>query len=119
MTKRTKTLLEIQENVNKLVTLLESNEVKKLRKESEELKEIKSLLSHIKFKIKNTSVTVNQETGKTNLVVTYELPRIILEIDENGKPNKNEFFYATNMLNMISLEDMSSFQKVLNSIKAK
>jgi len=117
MLKRTKTILEIQENVNKLVSLLESNEIKQLRKDSEELKKIKSLLAPIKFKIKNTQMIPNQETGRMNVIVTYELPRIVLELDENGNPNKNDFFYSTNMLDMISLEDMSSFQKVLNAAK--
>ena len=117
MLKRTKTILEIQENVNKLVSLLESNEIKQLRKDSEELKKVKSLLAHVKFKIKNVLVTNNQETGKPNIVVTYELPRIVLELDENGNPNKNDFFYSTNMLDMISLEDMSKFQDILRNAK--
>ena len=86
-------------------------------KDSEELKKIKSLLTHVKFKIKNTQVISNQETGKTNIVVTYELPRIVLELDENGNPNKNDFFYSTNMLDMISLEDMSKFQDALKNAK--
>lgn len=119
MLKRTKTILSIEEKVNKLVDLLESNEVKQLKKDSEELSKIKSLLSHVKFKIKNTQVTTNTDTGKTNIIVTYELPRVILELDENGNPNKNDFFYSTNMLDMISLEDMSKFQDALKNAKMR
>ena len=86
MLKSTKTLLSIEEKVNKMVDLLESNEVKQLRKDSEELKKIKSLLAHVKFKIKNVNVITNQETGRPNIIVTYELPRVVLELDENGNP---------------------------------
>ena len=117
MLKRTKQLNSIEENVNKLVALLESNEVKELRKDSEELKKTKALLSHVKFKIKDVRIVDNPDTGKQNVVVTYELPRIVLELDEKGNPNKNDFFYSSNMLDMISLEDMSYFQKVLKNRK--
>jgi len=115
MLKKTQAILETHENVKKLVDLLESNEIKQLRKDSEELKKLKSLLAHVKFKIKDVRVVDNQENGRTNVVVTYELPRVVLDLDENGKPNKNDFFYATNMLDMISLEDMSKFQSVLRN----
>ena len=117
MTKKTQAILETQENVKKLVALLESNEVKQLRKDSEELKKLQALLAPIKFKIKNTQVGTNQDNGRTIVIVTYELPRIVLELDENGNPNKNEFFYSTNMLDMISLEDMSKFQDALRLAK--
>ena len=115
MFKKTQAILETNENVKKLVSLLESNEVKQLRKDSAELKEIKSLLAHVKFKIKDVRVVDNPDSGKTNIVVVYELPRIVLELDDSGRPNKNDFFYATNRLDMISLEDMSSFQTVLRN----
>ena len=115
MFKKTQAILETNENVKKLVDLLESNEVKQLRKDSAELKEIKSLLAHVKFKIKDVRVVDNPDSGKTNIVVVYELPRIVLELDDSGRPNKNDFFYATNRLDMISLEDMSSFQTVLRN----
>lgn len=119
MLKKTQAIFETNENVKKLVDLLESNEIKQLRKDSEELKTLKSLLAHVKFRIKDTRVVENQETGRTNVVVTYELPRVVLDLDENGKPNKNDFFYATNMLDMISLEDMSSFQNVLRNAQSR
>lgn len=117
MLKNTKRLIALEEKVNHLVDLIESDEVKKLRDDSVELKEIKRLISHVKFKIKDTRIVENTDNGKQSVIVTYELPRIVLELDENGKPSKNDFFYASNMLNMISLEDMSNFQKVLRNRK--
>jgi hypothetical protein len=118
-TKRTKQLNSIEEQVKHLTTHLESKEIQNLRKDSAELAQIKELLSHVHFKIKETRVVDNQETGRVSVVVSYELPRIVLDIDENGNPNKNDFFYSTNMLNMISLEDMSKFQNVLRQAKMK
>lgn len=120
MTRKTKREFDqIKEEIGKLVALLESNEIQQLRKDSEELKNIKSLLSHVKFKIKHMQIMENQNTGNDSIVITYELPRIVLDIDENGKPSKDEFFYSTNMLNMISLEDMSKFQDFLYRYQRK
>ena len=122
MTKTKKTLEivnDIKGNVDKLVDLLESNEIKQLKKDSEELTKIKSLLSHVKFKVKNVQVAENQNTGYPSIIVTYELPRVILNLDENGVPSKDDFFYSTNMLNMISLEDMSKFQEALYRVQSK
>jgi len=117
MLKRTKQLLAIEEKINHLVELVESEEYKKLKKDSEELAKTKSLLAHVKFKIKETRVVEDQETGEMSIIVTYELPRIVLKLDENGNPSKDEFFYSSNMLDMISLEDMSKFQNILRNAK--
>ncbi len=118
-TKRTKQLNAMEEKLDHLTDLIESNEVKQLRKDSEELRQLKSLLSHVKFKIKDTRVVEDQTTGQISVVVVYELPRIVLDLDESGQPPKNDFFYSTNMLNMISLEDMANFQKVLRHAQTK
>lgn len=112
-----KLVKELQEKVDHLSSLIESEEFKKLRKDSEELKEIKKLVSCVKFKIKSVSSFENQETNRTNIIVTYELPKVILELDEDGNPSKDDFFYASNMLNMISLEDMFKFQEFLKKTK--
>ena len=114
-----KKLEAIEAQLKHLTDLLESGEIKQLKKDSEELKKTKELLSHVRFKIKDTRVVENQETGGVSVVVTYELPRIVLELDENGNPNKNDFFYSTNMLNMISLEDMGNFQNQLRMAKTR
>ena len=114
-----KRIEQVEKQLEHLTNLLESNEIKQLRKDSEELKKIKELLSHVKFKIKETRVVENQETGRTSVVVVYELPRIVLDLDEEGNPNKDNFFYSTNMLNMISLDDMSKFQQKLRLAKQK
>ena len=114
-----KRIENIENQLKKLTELLEGNEIKQLKKDSEELKKIKELLSHVHFKIKETRVTEDQQAGGVSLVVIYEMPRVVLTLDENGNPNKDEFFYSTNMLNMISLEDMSKFQDQLRMAKTR
>ena len=114
-----KKIIDLEKKVDKLTALLESNEIKQLRKDSDELKKTKELLSHVKFKIKETRVVENQDNGNISIIVTYEMPRIVLELDENGRPNKNDFFYSSNMLDMISLEDMSKFQDKLKAAQTR
>ena len=36
---------------------------------------------------------------------------VCLEFDEEGKPIKNNFFYASNFLELISIEDMEKIQR--------
>lgn len=112
-------IIDLEKKVDKLTALLESNEIKQLRKDSDELKKTKELLSHVKFKIKETRIVENQDNGNVSIIVTYEMPRIVLELDENGSPNKNDFFYSSNMLDMISLEDMSRFQDKLKAAQTR
>ena len=119
MFEKKKQLDEIQKNMSRLVEMLEGDEFNKLKKDSEELAKTKELLSHVRFKIKDTRVVDNQDNSRIDVIVTYELPQIVLTLDENGNPNKNDFFYSTNMLNMISLEDMSKFQNVFRTAQAR
>ena len=114
-----RTVKRIEADVKHLIELIEGDEMRKLRKDSVELARIKEFVSHIKFKIKSIQTVENQETGYPRIIVTYELPQVILDLDENNKPNKDKFFYASNMLDMISLEDMQKFQDVLHKIKRK
>lgn len=105
---------DILNKVNELTDLIKSKEYEQLKRDSEELKQIKELISHIKFKIRNVDL-ISDDT----IQVVYELPRINLIMDENGKLSKNDFFYATNFLEMISLEDMNKFQVFVNKIKSQ
>lgn len=103
---------QILAQLNELTDLIKSEEFERYKRDSEELKQIKELLAHIKFKIKD----IKYIDGEV-IQVVYELPRVRLTMDEEGKLSKNDFFYATNFLEMISLEDMQNFQKFVESIK--
>ena len=107
----------IEETVTKILSILESEELKNLQKDSQKLHELEELLKNVKFKIKKITVTENQETNLPRVIITYELPTVILDIDEHGEPNKDDFFYSSNMLNMIDLDDMQAVNKTLQNIK--
>ena len=104
---------QILARIDELTNFIKSDEYNRLKSDSEELKRLKSLLSHIKFKIKD----VNFYEDDNIVQVRYELPTINLIIDEEGNPNKNEFFRSANMLELVSLEDMNKVLNVLNKIK--
>ena len=106
---------KLEQKIDYLTALIESEEFKKLKKDSEELKQIKDFLKHIKFKVKDARI-VNDDKG-TSVVINYELPRIVLTFDDNHNIIKNDFFYSTNMLNMISLEDMATCQDLIEKAK--
>ena len=104
---------KLEADLAHLVDTVEGERVKKLTADSEKLTKTEELLSHIKFKVKSVQVVENQQTGRQSVIIQYELPKIILDIDENGKPNKNDFFYSSNILNMISLTDMKTIQDAI------
>lgn len=108
---------QLKAEIAELSNLIKGEEFQKLKNDSKKLKELQELISHVKFKIKNISYFENQETNQKSIIVTYELPKVVLDLDENGNPNKNDFFYASNMLNMISFDDMMKFQDFLKKCK--
>ena len=107
---------QLLKSIQELTDFIKGEEFTKLKKDSEELQRIKELLSHIKFKIKDFSYFKEDNAVK----ITYELPKIVLPLDENGKvAKKDEFFYSVNVLELISLEDMLMIQEFLNNLQNK
>lgn len=104
---------QILAQLKELTDLIKSDEFNRLKNDSEELKRIKALLPSIKFKIKDLNYFEEEKIFQ----IRYELPVINLQLDENGNPNKNDFFYSSNVLEMISLEDMKKVQDFLERIK--
>lgn len=103
-------LKEIQE----LSALIKGNTFSQLKKDSEELHRIQELLSHVKFKVKDIKYFKDDNAVR----IVYELPKIALPLDENGKvAKKDDFFYSTNVLELISLEDMLMIQEFLNNLQ--
>lgn len=105
---------QILKEVQELSNLIKSNTFNQLKEDSEELKRIKELLSHIRFKVKDIKYYKDDDAVK----ITYELPKIVLKLDENGKvANKNDFFYSVNVLELVSLEDMLTIQDFLGKLE--
>ena len=110
---------KMESDLERLVKTVEGDRLKKLTADSEKLTKTEELVSHVKFKVKSISIVENTDNGNNCVVIQYELPRIVLEIGEDGNPNKNDFFYSSNMLNMISLEDMKSIYEAIEKAKSK
>lgn len=112
-----KKLAELQKSVDELSQIVKTRELERLRAESQKLKEIEELLSNVKFKVREVKAFEGEEVGKTCIRIVYQLPTIILQMDDTGTVNKNDFFFSTNMLNMISFEDMKKIQDVIDANK--
>lgn len=108
-------LNELELALKELSKLIETNELERLRKDSQELKQIKELLPNIHFEIDNIK-TFNNENGKY-VQVHYKMPIITLKMDSNGNMDYNPFFYATNFFYMISIEDMQKIQNAIEKLK--
>ena len=104
---------QILARIDELTNLIKSDEFNHLKQESEELKRIKALLPNIKFKVKD----INYYKENNVVQIRYELPVITLQLNEEGEPSRDEFFYATNVLEMISLEDMQKIMEYLEKCK--
>ena len=111
-----KRLDKIQSTLDELKEIITTQELEKLRKDRDELHRLQSLLSNIKFKVKD----INYFEEEHIFQIRYELPLINLNLDENGEiMDKNEFFYSTNMLDLISVDDMKKIQEELAKTKNK
>lgn len=104
---------QILAKIQELEDFIKSDEFEQLKRDSEELKQIKELLSSIKFKVKD--IKYFEEDNK--VIVVYELPKIELEVDEEGNVGKNDFFYACNKLELVSLEDTNKLFEFLYRLK--
>lgn len=108
---------DILVQLKELTDLIKSEQFEKYRADSNELTQVRELLSHIRFKIKDIRLVDNEESLDKTIQITYELPRVKLTIDPEGNISKNDFFYATNFLEMISMEDMQKLQDFIESAK--
>lgn len=103
--KTNKKIQELQEKVDKLTSLIENEEYKKLKRIEENYATQKELIQHIKIKLKSVRTILDENTGEKSILVKYEIPDVVVRFD-NGKPIKENTFYAINSLELISFEDM-------------
>lgn len=78
--------------------------------------EISELLKNIKISVKDSKLFVNND-GLIGVEIEYDIPKIKLFLDEDGKMIKNNLFYSINMLNLISIEDMEQIQNKIEEAK--
>ena len=103
-------LVEIDKKIEKI-----NDETAKKAKKYDELTD---LLSHIKLKVKNVSISIN-ENGNCELKVDYQMPSQRISFDSENNVVKNNTFYSINKLNLISFEDMEKIQSKINEAKKR
>lgn len=107
---------QILKEIQDLSNIIKGDRFTQLEKDSEELHKLQELLSHIKFKVKDIKYYKDDNAVR----IVYELPKIVLPLNEEGKvAKKDEFFYSTNVLELISLDDMLMIQEFLNNLQQK
>lgn len=106
-----KKLNKIETDLAELTKIVKTQELTRLRKIKDDYNVQSELLKDIRFKVKTIKSVVNENTGLPELRIAYEVPVVCLEFDEEGKPIKNNFFYASNFLELISIEDMEKIQR--------
>lgn len=105
-----KQLAEIKEKVE----AINGETSKKARKYEEQI----DLLSHVKLKVKNVSISVN-ENGNHQLKVDYQVPSQFITFDSENNVLKNNTFYSINRLNLISFEDMAKIESKINEARKR
>ena len=110
-----KLIEEITQLKNEVIDLKKAvitEELKKLREEKKQYDQQTELLSHIQLKVKDARIINDIENDAVFVRVVYDLPTIVISLDENGKAKKNDFFYSVNALELIDLKDLEKLSKL-------
>lgn len=104
---------QLENQIKNLQDIIEKREIERLQNIEKQHTATISDLQNVKFKVKS-AVYSEQERS---VVIKYDIPPIVLKIDDNGKPELNKTFRSINMLNLVGMDDFKKIQNVLNSIK--
>lgn len=106
-------IASLKHEIEDLRQIIKTQELIKLRAENARLKEKEQLISKVGFKLKN--IAYLEEEGI--ILVRYEIPPVKVHVNENGEIQRNDFFYATNKLQLLSFSDLKKISAVVDSIK--
>ena len=106
-------MAELKLELEDLKHIVKTQELMRLRAENARLKEKEELINKIRFKLK--SVSYLEEEDK--ILCKYEIPPILVSIDSERNPIKNDMFFAINKLQIISFDDMKKIQNVIDNLK--
>lgn len=104
---------QLEDKMEGLQKLIETNELARLQKVEKEHISTVGDLQNIKFRVKSVKYSEQERT----VVINYEVPPIVLNIDDSGKPELNKTFKSINLLNMVGMDDFKKIQEVLDKIK--
>lgn len=108
-------LLKIENSIQDLREFLANNQLQKLQQQSKKLLETEQLLKNVKIKVKNASY-FEDDSGNKHLRVSYNMPTIIIDIDDNFNMSRNEMFRSVNLLDLVDANDWNIIQKEINKI---
>lgn len=101
----------IQDGINNLRKELTPEIMRKAQKYDELIEQ----LSKVHIKVKNAKRVIT-ESGSKQLKIEYEIDPVILSFDDNENPIYNPSFYAMNITNLVSVEDMNKISKAISRI---
>lgn len=110
--KRKKQMDAMQAKIDELTDIVKNQRFIQYEKDSKELAQTKELLSKITLPVKTVQIADN-EGGHPVIIIRYEPVNFVLNFDDNGETERNEMFYAMNMLNLTPLKDMEKIQKAI------
>ena len=108
-------IANLRHEIAELSQIIKTQELLRLRDENARLKEREELLKHIHIQLKDVAYV--EEEGF--ILVKYNVPNQKVYVDAEGKIAKNDFFFAINKLQLISLDDMKKIQKVVDFAKKR
>ena len=106
-------LAKLRHKIEELTQIVKTQELLRLRAENERLKEKEKLMKNVHMKVKSVSYIPEDNI----ILVKYDIAPARVPVNEEGQVQKNDFFYAVNKLQLISFDDMSKIQAVINQLK--
>ncbi len=107
-----KDVKEIKQTLNELKEASIGN----LEKRSKRADELENYLSKVRINLKKVS-DITLQNGKSGIRIIYDMPQIILELDDNGEIIPNDTFTAINMLDLLNMNDLIYLSRIINSKK--
>lgn len=105
----------VEKNISDLKDFITNHELIKLQEKSRKLSEIESLLKNVSIHVKNAGY-YEDDSGHKHLKVSYYIPTIVMDIDDEYNIQRNEMFRAINLLNLVDARDWNTIQTQIDKI---
>jgi hypothetical protein len=109
-----KDIKEIKDSIKQINSNLDKTIIEKAKK----FDELSENLKKVELKIKSAKMHIS-DSGEEQLKIEYEINPIYLQFDQDNNIVCNPEFYAINMLNLISPQDMQKMSLAIERAKIK
>ena len=109
-----KDIKEIKDSIKQINSNLDKTIIEKAKK----FDELSENLKKVELKIKSAKMHIS-DSGEEQLKIEYEINPIYLQFDPDNNIVYNPEFYAINMLNLISPQDMQKMSLAIERAKIK